>query len=33
MSKEGNAEVKQNEEMLTLIVDCPPKEEADEPRK
>lgn len=31
MSKEGNAEVKQTEEMLSLIV--PPKEVADESGK
>ena len=27
MSNEGNAEVKQTDEMLELIVDCPPAEE------
>ena len=30
---ESNAEVKQTDEMLSLIVDCPPKEGEDEPRK
>lgn len=30
----GNAEVEQNDEMLALIVDCPPEEgEQDEPGK
>ena len=29
----GNAEVKQTDEMLSLIVDCPPKEGEDEPGK
>ena len=27
MSNEGNAEVKQTDEMLELIVECPPVEE------
>ena len=31
---DGNAEVKQTDEMLELIVDCPPtKDGEDEPRK
>ena len=27
MSNEGNAEVKQTDEMLELVVECPPAEE------
>ena len=30
---EGNAEVKQTDEMLELVIECPPKEGEDEPGK
>lgn len=34
MDEIGNAEVKQNDEMLALIVECPPEsEDEDEPGK
>ena len=32
MENEGNAEVRQTDEMLSLIVDCPQKEPQDEQR-